>query len=107
MSSDGNNDLAHEYTAGAVADSPVPFSQTNPINTSVNVPVPIIDFTTLQSLDPAATVFSPRPVTASSSASDYALSRNLRYSGAWWYLAWTLLLLRFYWLLLLQSVSLS
>jgi hypothetical protein len=37
----------------------------------------------------------------------YALSRNLRYSGAWWYLAWTLLLLRFYWLLLLQSVSLS
>jgi hypothetical protein len=24
MSSDGNDDLAHEYTAGAVADSPVP-----------------------------------------------------------------------------------
>jgi hypothetical protein len=79
MSSDGNNDLAHEYTAGAVADSPIPFSQTNPINTPVTVPVPIVDFTTLQPLDPAATVFSPRPVTASSSASDVAaMFRQLR-----------------------------
>jgi hypothetical protein len=79
MSSDGNNDLAHEYTAGAVADSPVPFSQTNPINTPVTVPAPIVDFATLQSLDPAATVFSPRPVTASSSASDVAaMFRQLR-----------------------------
>jgi hypothetical protein len=79
MSSDGNNDLAHEYTAGAVADSPIPFSQTNSINTPVTVPVPIVDFTTLQPLDPAATVFSPRPVTASSSASDVAaMFRQLR-----------------------------
>jgi hypothetical protein len=79
MSSDGNNDLAHEYTAGAVADSPIPFSQTNPIDTSVIVPVPIVDFVTLQPLDPAATVFSPRPVTASSSASDVAaMFRQLR-----------------------------
>jgi hypothetical protein len=79
MSSDGNNDLAHEYPAGAVADSPVPFSQTNPINTPVTAPVPIIDFVTLQPLDPAATVFSPRPVTASSSASDVAaMFRQLR-----------------------------
>jgi hypothetical protein len=79
MSSDGNNDLAHEYTAGAVADSPVPFSQTNPINTPVTVPVPIVDFATLQSMDPAAAVFSPRPVTASSSASDVAaMFRQLR-----------------------------
>jgi hypothetical protein len=79
MSSDGNNDLAHEYTAGAVADSPIPFSQTNPINTPVTVPVPIVDFATLQSLDPAATIFSPRPVTASSSASDVAaMFRQLR-----------------------------
>jgi hypothetical protein len=80
MSSDGNNDLADEYTAGAVADSPIPLSQTNPIDTPVTVPIPIIDFVTLQpSLDPAATVFSPRPVTASSSASDVAaMFRQLR-----------------------------
>jgi hypothetical protein len=79
MSSDGNNDFAHEYPAGAVADSPVPFSQTNPIDTPVTVPVPIVDFVTLQPLDPAATVFSPRPVTASSSASDVAaMFRQLR-----------------------------
>jgi hypothetical protein len=79
MSSDGNNDLAHEYTAGAVADSPVPFSQTNPVDTPVTVPVPIVDFVSLQPLDPAATIFSPRPVTASSSASDVAaMFRQLR-----------------------------
>jgi hypothetical protein len=79
MSSDGNNDLAHEYTAGAVADSPIPFSQTNPVDTPVIVPVPIVDFVTLQPLDPAATIFSPRPVTASSSASDVAaMFRQLR-----------------------------
>jgi hypothetical protein len=79
MSSDGNNDFAHEYPAGAVADSPVPFSQTNPIDTPVTVPVPIVDFVTLQPLDSAATVFSPRPVTASSSASDVAaMFRQLR-----------------------------
>jgi hypothetical protein len=79
MSSDGNNDLAYEYTAGAVADSPVPFSQTDPIDTPVIVPTPIVDFVTLQPLDPAATVFSPRPVTASSSASDVAaMFRQLR-----------------------------
>jgi hypothetical protein len=79
MSSDGNNDLAHEYPAGAVADSPVPFSQTNPVDTPVTVPVSIVDFVTLQPLDPAATIFSPRPVTASSSASDVAaMFRQLR-----------------------------
>jgi hypothetical protein len=79
MSSDGNDDLAHEYPAGAVADSPVPFSQTNPVDTPVIVPVPIVDFVTLQPLDPTATVFSPRPVTASSSASDVAaMFRQLR-----------------------------
>jgi hypothetical protein len=72
MSSDGNNDLVYEYPIGAVADSPIPFSQTNPIDTPVNVPVPIINFTTLQPLSPSAAVFSPRPVTASSSASDIA-----------------------------------
>jgi hypothetical protein len=79
MSSDSNNDLAYEYTAGAVADSPIPFSQTNSVNTPVIVPTPIVDFVTLQPLDPAATVFSPRPVTASSSASDVAaMFRQLR-----------------------------
>jgi hypothetical protein len=79
MSSDGNDDLAHEYTAGAIADSPIPFSQTNPVDTPVTVPVPIVDFVTLQPLDPAATVFSPRPVSASSSASDVAaMFRQLR-----------------------------
>jgi hypothetical protein len=79
MSSDGNDDLAHEYPAGAVADSPVPFSQTNPVDTPVTVPVSVVDFVTLQPLDPAATVFSPRPVTASSSASDItAMFRQLR-----------------------------
>jgi hypothetical protein len=72
MSSDGNDDLAHEYPAGAIADSPIPLSQALPIDTPVTVPVPIVDFVTLQPLDPAATVFSPRPVTASSSASDVA-----------------------------------
>jgi hypothetical protein len=72
MSSDGNNDLAYEYPVGAVADSPVPFSQMNPINTPVVVPIPIIDFTTLQRLSPTAPDFSLRPVTASSSASDIA-----------------------------------
>jgi hypothetical protein len=79
MSSDGNNELAFEYPAGAIADSPIPFSQTNPVDTPVSVPIPIIDFTTLQPLSPAATVFSPRPVTASSSASDVAaMFRQLR-----------------------------
>jgi hypothetical protein len=79
MSSDGNNDLAYEYPAGAVADSPVPFSQTNPIDTPVTVPTPIVDFITLQPLGPTATIASPRPVTASSSASDIAaMFRQLR-----------------------------
>jgi hypothetical protein len=48
MSSDGNNDLAHEYPAGAIADSPVPFSQENPDTAAVHVPVtPVIDFATM------------------------------------------------------------
>jgi hypothetical protein len=72
MSSDGNNDLTYEYPAGAVADSPVPFSQENSINTPVTVPVPIVDFTTLQPLNVEAPMFNPRPITASSSASDVA-----------------------------------
>jgi hypothetical protein len=70
MSSDGNNDLAYEYPVGAIADSPIPFSQTNPVNTPINVPIPIVDFTTLRTLSPMAPIFSPRPVTALSSASD-------------------------------------
>jgi hypothetical protein len=73
MSSDGNSDLAHKYPAGAIADSPVPFSQENPDATTVHVPVtPIIDFTTMRPLSREAPIFSPRPVTASSSASNIA-----------------------------------
>jgi hypothetical protein len=72
MSSDGNNDLAYKYPVGAVADSPIPFSQTDPIDTPVSVPIPIVDFTTMQPLHPTAAVYSPRPVTASSSASEVA-----------------------------------
>jgi hypothetical protein len=79
MSSDGNNDLAYEYPAGAVADSPIPFSQENAIDTPVTIPVPIVDFTTLQPLNASASMFSPRPVTASSSALDVAaMFRQLR-----------------------------
>jgi hypothetical protein len=79
MSSDGNDDLAHEYPAGAIADSPVPLSQEYPVNTPVSVPVPIVDFTTLQPLSSDAPVFTPRPVTASSSSSDVAaMFRQLR-----------------------------
>jgi hypothetical protein len=74
-----NGDLASEYTAGAIADSPIPFSQENSVNTPVNVPIPIVDFTTLQPLNAAAAVYSPRPVSASSSASDVAtMFRQLR-----------------------------
>jgi hypothetical protein len=79
MSSDGNDDLAHEYTAGAIADSPIPLSQEHLVDTPVSVPVPIVDFTTLQPLNAVAPVFSPRPVTASSSSSDVAaMFRQLR-----------------------------
>jgi hypothetical protein len=79
MSSDGNDKLAFEHPVGAIADSPIPFSQTNPVDTPVSGPVPIVDFTTLQPLSPAAAVFSPRPVTASSSTSDVAtMFRQLR-----------------------------
>jgi hypothetical protein len=81
MSSDGNNDFADEYPAGAIADSPIPHSQEFPINTPVRVPVPIpvVDFTTLQPLAVNAPVFVPRPVTASSSSSDVAaMFRQLR-----------------------------
>jgi hypothetical protein len=79
MSSDSNNDLAYEYPAGAIADSPIPLLQTNPVGTPVAVPIPIVDFTTLQPLSPTATVFNPRPVTASSSALDVAtMFRQLR-----------------------------
>jgi hypothetical protein len=38
MSSDGNNDLAHKYPAGAIADSPIPFSQENPNTAAIHVP---------------------------------------------------------------------
>jgi hypothetical protein len=81
MSSDGNNDFADEYPAGAIADSPIPHSQEFPINTPVRIPVPIpvVDFTTLQPLAVKAPVFVPRPVTASSSSSDVAaMFRQLR-----------------------------
>jgi hypothetical protein len=79
MSSDGHDELTYEPTARAIADSPILFSQEHPINTPVSVPVPIIDFTTLQPLSVTAPVFSPRPVTASSSASDIAaMFRQLR-----------------------------
>jgi hypothetical protein len=81
MSSDGNNDLAQEYPAGATADSPIPFSQEFPVNTPVTVHarIPIVDFATLRSLSPTAPTFIPRPVTASSSASDVAaMFRQLR-----------------------------
>jgi hypothetical protein len=79
MSSDGNDELAFEYSAGAVGDSPIPFSQENPVDTPVSVPIPIVDFTTLQPLSAVAPVLSPRPVTASSSASDVAtMFRQLR-----------------------------
>jgi hypothetical protein len=59
MSSDGNNELAYEYPVGAIADSPIPFSQTNSIDTPVTVPIPIVDFTTMQPLNPVAPIFSP------------------------------------------------
>jgi hypothetical protein len=75
MSSDRNDELAFEYPAGAIADSPIPFSHEHPIHS----PVPIIDFATMQSLDPSITPFIPRPVTAQSSASDIAaMFRQLR-----------------------------
>jgi hypothetical protein len=72
MSSDGNDELAYEYPVGAIADSPIPFSQENTVNTPVTVPIPIVDFTTLQPLSATSAVFSPQPVSASSSASDVA-----------------------------------
>jgi hypothetical protein len=74
MSSDGNNDLADEYTAGAIADSPIPLSQEFPIDTPILVqhPIPIVDFTTLQPLSVTAPTFVPRPVSAASSSSDVA-----------------------------------
>jgi hypothetical protein len=74
MSSDGNNDLAQEYSAGATADSPIPFLQDFPVNTPVTIhaPIPVVDFATLQTLSPAISASVPRPVTASSSASDVA-----------------------------------
>jgi hypothetical protein len=79
MSSDGNSDLALEYTAGATADSPLPFSQELSVDTPVCVPIPIVDFTNLQPLNAAAAIYSPRPVSASSSASDIAaMFRQLR-----------------------------
>jgi hypothetical protein len=79
MSSNGDNELAYEYPAGAIADSPVPFSQEHSVNTPVSVPIPIINFTTMRPLNTAAPVFSPRPVTASSSTSNVAaMFRGLR-----------------------------
>jgi hypothetical protein len=81
MSSDSNNDFADEYPAGAIADSPIPHSQEFPIDTPVRVqvPIPVVDFTTLQPLAINAPVFVPQPVTASSSSSDVAaMFRQLR-----------------------------
>jgi hypothetical protein len=59
MSSDGHSDLAHEYPAGVYADTPSPTE-----------PISVVDFTTMQPLDTTAPIFSPQPVTASSSSSD-------------------------------------
>jgi hypothetical protein len=81
MSSDSNNDLAYEYPAGAVADSPIPLSHELSIDTPVHVlvPISIVDFTTLQPLSIGAPAFVPRPVTALSSSSDVAaMFRQLR-----------------------------
>jgi hypothetical protein len=81
MSSDGNHDLAEEYTAGAIADSPIPLSQEFPIDTPVRIPqpIPIVDFTTLQPVSATSSAFVPRPVSATSSASDVAaMFRQLR-----------------------------
>jgi hypothetical protein len=81
MSSDGNNDFADEYPAGAIADSPIPLLHEFPIDTPVHVqaPIPVVDFTTLQPLSITAPTFVPRPVTASSSSSDVAaMFRQLR-----------------------------
>jgi hypothetical protein len=75
MSSNAGSDFAHEYPAGAIADSPIPFLQDLPIHS----PVPIVDFATMQSLDSSAAPFVSRPVTAQSSASDVAaMFRQLR-----------------------------
>jgi hypothetical protein len=68
-------------TAGATADSPIPFLQEFPIDTPVTIqaPIPIVDFATLQSLSPVAPTFIPQSVTASSSALDVAaMFRQLR-----------------------------
>jgi hypothetical protein len=71
MSSDGNNNLAHEYPAGAYTSD-----NSNSPHTSA---ISIIDFTTMQPLTPNAPIFTPRPVTATSSASDIAnMFRQLR-----------------------------
>jgi hypothetical protein len=75
MSSDADSNLAYEYPAGAIADFPIPFSHEHPIHS----PVPIVDFATMQSLNPSVTPFIPRPVTAQLSASDVAaMFRQLR-----------------------------
>jgi hypothetical protein len=68
MSSDGNIDLAYKYPAGAIGDSPIPLSQELPVHSTI----PVVDFATLQPLSSSAAPFVPRPVTASSSASDIA-----------------------------------
>jgi hypothetical protein len=69
MSSNGNDELAYKYPVGAIADSPIPFSQENPTTANISAPVPIVNFTTLQPLSATTPIFSPRPVSASSSAS--------------------------------------
>jgi hypothetical protein len=65
MSSDGNDELAYKYPAGAIADSPIPLLQENPIDTPIHVhaPIPVVDFATLQPLSAVAPTFIPRPVT--------------------------------------------
>jgi hypothetical protein len=59
MSSDGNDDLAYEYPAGAIADSPIALSQEISVDTPVCVqaPIPVVDFTTLQPLSITAPTF--------------------------------------------------
>jgi hypothetical protein len=81
MSSDSNDDLAYEYPAGAIADSPILLLHELAVDTPVRVqaPIPVVNFTTLQPLSVTAPTFVPRPVTASSSSSDVAaMFRQLR-----------------------------
>jgi hypothetical protein len=49
MSSDARSNFAHEYPAGAITASPIPFLQ----ELLIHSPVPVINFATMQPLNPA------------------------------------------------------